>query len=428
MIMFLVSRLRLQLRRQNRNVIALLFAAIFPTSAFAEIPLAQGDQIRLTIAGLPDMGFETTVSENGTVNLAWIGIYQAQNKLLSELELEVKQKSNGRIIKQYSRDGSLYLIQLEDDDVFIERIAYKPIIVSGTVTDPGEFAFSPNMTVRDAVALAGGIENEFLDNDIAVDATQIVRWQNDFGVASFNYAEALVTSWRISAEISHNIEAVAPSKATTKVSDEIFNQIVQTQRQVLELNLNQEIREQAYFAKTLVQMEQRIDILIEQSERMQESLDVDKADEERIAQLVERGLAASTRTTDARRDTVQSATRLLDVEDDLARTQIDITRSARQASAEEEGRLSALLIAKARASTTMNEAKFRMDVASKFLGMSGVDIVSSTLAAEFDLVVVVHRNMDGKVVKKPVVMDSTLLPGDTLEVAFQELGSTLATQ
>lgn len=118
----------------------------------------------------------------------------------------------------------------------------------------------------------------------------------------------------------------------------------------------------------------------------------------------------------------------MDVEDDLARTQIDITRSARQASVEEEGRLSALLIAKARASTTMNEAKFRMDVASKFLGMSGVDIVSSTLAAEFDLVVVVHRNMDGKVVKKPVVMDSTLLPGDTLEVAFQELGSTLATQ
>ena len=428
MIMFLISRLRLQIRCQNRNVIALLIAALFPASAFAEIPLAQGDQIQVTIAGLPDMGFEAIISENGTVNLAWFGVYQTQNKVMSELEREVKSKANGRIIKQYSRDGTLYLIQLEDDDVFIERIAYKPIIVSGAVTDPGEYTFSPSMTVRDAVALAGGAINELLDNNIAIDATQIVRWQNDYGLASFDYAEALITSWRINAELSHNSEAAAPNKDTTKVSDEIFEQIIQTQRLVLELNLEQEVREQAFFAKSQVQMAERIDILTRQIEQLQESLDVDRVEEQRIADLIERGLAASTRASDARRSTVQSATRLLEVEDDLARTKLDITRLARQASADKEDRLRALLVAKATASTAMSNARFRMDVASKFLGMSGVDIVSSTIAAEFNLAMVIHRNVDGEAVKKAAEMDSVLFPGDTLEISYQELGNTPVTE
>ena len=175
-------------------------------------------------------------------------------------------------------------------------------------------------------------------------------------------------------------------------------------------------------------MEDRIEILTKQSEQLQESLDVDRLEEKRVADLVERGLAAGTRASDARRSTAQSATRLLDVEDDLARTKIDITRLVRQTNAEEEERLQALLDIKAQASTKMSEARFRMDVASKFLGMSGVDIVSSTIAAEFDLTMVIHRNQDGKAVQSAVDMDSTLLPGDTLEVVYRELEDTPATE
>ena len=395
--------------------------SVAPAASAQGLTIGIGDQIEGFITGIPSLNLTAEVLEDGNVNLAWLGDFPADGRSIGQLEARIRTDVEGLIVKQYDRDGQQFLVQLEASDLNIIRTAQKPIVVAGTVTNPGAVPFTPNMTVRDAIALAGGIDDRLLPDDVEVDALQIARWQADFGQAAIEHAEATILSWRLGAEIVGELEPILPMDTLSAVSIETVDEIRSAQLRLPDDNLAACLSNEVYFSQAVTLAEQRLEILRKQQATMTQALAAEEAEEARIVDLVERGLAPGSRESDVRRTPVLTATRLLDIEDDLARTEIDLGRTTRQFEVFEENRIEALLNAQVQADERVREARLRMDVVGQFLALTGTEVTTADVTSEFGVTTVLFRRSNGDVRQLIADMDTTLLPGDTLEADFEEL-------
>lgn len=408
--------------RLRRVVTAAAFTFGFASATIAqEIPLGVGDQIDVMITGLPELAMSSTVMENDIINLGWLGDFETDGRTVTDLEAEIARQADGFIVKQYDREGGQFLIQLEAHDVNIVRTAYKPVLVAGAVSNPGEVVFTPRMTVRDAVALGGGIDDRLLPDDVQVDALQLARWQSDFGQAAIRYAEAAILSWRIEAELAADPSPELSLDRMSSVSPDAISRIEAAQRRILAQNLETSAASDAYFRQAVLQAEQRLDILRQQQETMTRALEADEQEEARVVDLVERGLAAGSRDVDARRATMQTATRLLDIEDNLARTEIELTRTLWNAEQVKDARIESLLADQVAADVRAREARLNMDVLGQFLALAGSEIATVDVTSEFGVTISLYRRSEGELRRSAADMDTVLMPGDTVEANFEEI-------
>jgi len=408
-------------RLQNLILAGLCVVGLVPSAAAQEMVVGIGDQVEVIITGLPSLSLNAEVLENGEINLAWLGDFAADGQSINELEGNIRDAVEGLIVRQYDRDGQQFLVQLEAADLNVLRTAQKPIVVAGTVTSPGEIPFTPNMSVREALALAGGIDDRLLPDNVEVDALQIARWQSDFGQAAIEHAQATIQSWRIGAELNNDPAPALTTDSFIALAAETVVEMETAQRRILEENLAASAASEAFFVRDAVQREQRLGILRQQQETMTQALAAEVAEETRVLDLVERGLAPGSRESDVRRTTVLTATRLLDVEDDLARTEIDRIRASRNFEEYKEARIAKLLSDQVVADQRAREARLRMDVVGQFLALSGSEVATTDVTSKFGVVTEVFRRSEGELRQIRADMDTLLMPGDTLEANFEEI-------
>jgi protein involved in polysaccharide export with SLBB domain len=105
--------------------------------------LGPGDQLKVTVYGSEDLSGEFPVSDTGTVVLPLIGAVQAAGTAPRQLE-------------QTIRDKLVTGGFLRAPVVTVQIMNFRPIYVLGEVLKPGDHPFVPGLTVRAAIALAGG--------------------------------------------------------------------------------------------------------------------------------------------------------------------------------------------------------------------------------------------------------------------------------
>jgi len=112
--------------------------------AFQDGPytLDSGDKLRIMVFGQDALSNNYTVDAQGAVSLPLIGAVGARGLTTSQLGGAVA----GRLRSGYVRDPS----------VTVEIDTYRPFFVLGEVTYPGQYPYVPNMTVENAIAIAGG--------------------------------------------------------------------------------------------------------------------------------------------------------------------------------------------------------------------------------------------------------------------------------
>jgi len=104
--------------------------------------LAAGDKLRITVYNEPGLTGEYTVSSAGNVALPLIGNVPAKQNSIDALSQAITAKLAGGYVK--------------DPRVSVEVLNYRPYYILGEVNKPGEFPYSVNLTVEQAVAAAGG--------------------------------------------------------------------------------------------------------------------------------------------------------------------------------------------------------------------------------------------------------------------------------
>ncbi len=110
----------------------------------AEYPLGPGDKIRVSVFNEPDLTRDVQVSADGKITYPLIGEINADGKTLPALA-----DSIADALKTYLRQAR----------VTAEIVEYRPFSIIGEVKSPGSYPYSPNLTVIDAVARAGGFSD-----------------------------------------------------------------------------------------------------------------------------------------------------------------------------------------------------------------------------------------------------------------------------
>jgi polysaccharide export outer membrane protein len=103
--------------------------------------LGVGDRLRVIVYGEADLSGEYEIDANGVVSLPLIGVTSAANQTIRGLE--------ATITKRYDE-------YLRDPRVNLQVTQYRPFFILGEVKQPGSYAFIPGMSIKNAVAMAGG--------------------------------------------------------------------------------------------------------------------------------------------------------------------------------------------------------------------------------------------------------------------------------
>src|SRR3981081_1194888 len=120
-------------------------AQVVPVAAtFEDGPytLDSGDKLRIVVFGQDTLSNNYTVDAQGAVSLPLAGAVEARGLTTSQL---------GGAIAARLRSG-----YVRDPSVAVEIETYRPFFMLGEVTFPGQYPYVPNMTVENAIAIAGG--------------------------------------------------------------------------------------------------------------------------------------------------------------------------------------------------------------------------------------------------------------------------------
>ncbi len=112
-------------------------------AAGPEYRLGPGDKILVTIYEMPDTSIEHTVSVDGDMVLPLLGGVPVSGKTVVEVRRDV---AAAFVAKGLLRQAT----------VAVEVLARRPFYVTGAVVTPGAYEYRPGLTVRQALALAGG--------------------------------------------------------------------------------------------------------------------------------------------------------------------------------------------------------------------------------------------------------------------------------
>ncbi|MDE2017864.1 MAG: polysaccharide export protein [Hyphomicrobiales bacterium] len=116
--------------------------SLFDASAAGPYRLAGGDRVRVIVFGQPSLSNAYSVGGAGSVSFPLIGDVRALGRTTDQLAAAIAGKLRGGYLR--------------DPQVSVEVQAYRPFFVLGEVSAAGQFPFIEGMTVRQAVALAGG--------------------------------------------------------------------------------------------------------------------------------------------------------------------------------------------------------------------------------------------------------------------------------
>jgi polysaccharide export outer membrane protein len=159
---------------------ARVYAAPAATSAYAAYPQAMfespylldaGDRLRITVFGQEGLTNAYSVDAAGNVTLPLVGTLPARGMTTDQLSLS---------LTEHLKQG-----YIREPKVAIEVEAYRPFFIHGEVTTPGQFAYVANMTVENAVAIAGGFSPRADRSKVTVSRT--IGGQTSRAVVGLSY-------------------------------------------------------------------------------------------------------------------------------------------------------------------------------------------------------------------------------------------------
>ncbi|MEL7213949.1 MAG: polysaccharide biosynthesis/export family protein [Pseudomonadota bacterium] len=261
-----------------------------------DIRVGRWDPVEETYSSWDTVGGSYIVSTTGTVTLPLVG--QIDTTGLSPDQL-------GNLISDRAQSA---LGLRGDVQAAVSIAAYAPIYVLGDVGAPGAYPFTPDMTVLQALSLAGGVDRA---NPALVRGERgALTALGSYRVMELDLLRRLATLARLEAQEAER-DIIAPAElADAPLGQALLAQeerILQSERQALASSL-------AQLDELEVLLQERIARLDTQSALRQQQLDLLEEELGAAASLVERGLSTAARESNLQRQVADQQVRLLEVE------------------------------------------------------------------------------------------------------------------
>ncbi len=129
-------------------------AAPLAAQELHEYRIGAGDELNITVFGHPDVSGKFVVDGLGRLSLPLLGLVDADSMTIAELQ--------EHLTIALDRDF------IVNPKVSIEIDNYRPFYILGQVNQPGSYSFVEGMTVRMAVALAGGFTRRAQEETVTI--------------------------------------------------------------------------------------------------------------------------------------------------------------------------------------------------------------------------------------------------------------------
>lgn len=127
---------------QGCGAVAAPAYAAYPGPGEQPYLLDAGDRLRITVFGQDGLTNSYAVDAAGNITMPLVGTIAARGLTTAQLS---------RVLSERLKQG-----YIREPKVAIEVEAYRPFFIHGEVATPGQYAYVANMTVENAIAIAGG--------------------------------------------------------------------------------------------------------------------------------------------------------------------------------------------------------------------------------------------------------------------------------
>jgi polysaccharide biosynthesis/export protein len=384
--------------------------------AAAEYQIDVGDVIEIMVARVPELQRRVPVRSDGSISFPMLGTLLVAGLSPSEVEAKIQATLATKIFRQRTSDGRENAVAIEPDEVTAVVVQYRPIYVNGDVSKPGEQAFRPSMTVRQAIAQSGGydIMRLRMENPILLSADL----RGEYESLWTEFAKELAHVSRLNTELGEKDTLDQKLLADVPIPPSRKTEIVSVEAEHLRTEQADYEREKSFLQRSIKQGDEQIKVLSEQNTKEEQGVQADVEELQRVNELFGKGALPSPRVTDARRAVLLSSTRKLQTAAQLMQVKKQQDDIARQLERLDDQR-------RVKSLQEIQDARTRLGQVRAKLQSTGEKLLytaaRSQLARGNELnqeVTVIRKGKSGRE-RITVDQDSELQPGDVVEVAMR---------
>lgn len=390
--------------------------ATVPSLAHAEFLLGSGDTIEVSIAGMPSLTTRATIDLDGSVTFPIIGSIPASGASINVLRQRIQGEFSKKAVSLREPDGRTVITPVSPEEVLVSVSQYRPVYLLGDLARVGEVAYRPGLTVRQAVAAAGGydvvrfrINNPFLDSiDFKAQETSLL----DELTQEDERRKYLQTELD---RLPEKVDVNDAPKDASPLASQKADGLVARQIRVQAADYEKEI---THLREAWRQLSIRASLLDEQRAREEEGSLADSQEFDRAKALLEKGTTSTQRVTDARRAMLLSATRALQTGAEASQVKMALDEMHRTLQKRHDDYRIRILTELRDSQSRFVRLQAQLAAARQKLGLVGGLKSMWANGGGGEPEIVVYRSSNGKEEKISGNEGTVLLPGDAVEIAL----------
>jgi polysaccharide export outer membrane protein len=407
----------------RRCLLALsILALCAPAAASAEYRLGPGDVLELYVPSAPDLRQKAVVDVDGEIAFPLVGSIKVAGRLLSEVRSELQAALPKKSVRQRGPDGRDSDFFIEADEVTLNIADYRPVYLSGDIARPGELAYRPSMTVRQAIAVAGGLDP--LRQKVGNVTIDLPALRGEYESLSAQLVREQTRVARLEAEFAGNAIIDTSRIAGGDAAGDAAAELVRRELELLRTRDADNQNEKNYLNSAVRQTQGRLSTLSEQQKKEEQGVQLDSADLARVQGLYEKGQGTITRVMDSRRALLLSSTRQLQTFAQAGQIELQRDELGRRLQKVDDLRRSEVLDELQTASVKVASLRAQLQGVSEKLLFAGPLI--SALSSTAKIKVAVFRRGEKGEERIEASEATALLPGDVVQVAIEGIQEATA--
>jgi protein involved in polysaccharide export with SLBB domain len=348
---------------------------------------------------------EFTVGASGSVSLPLLGEIPAAGVTTKALAQAIGEELKSRIGLS------------EAPNVAVEVVEYRPFYITGAVNKPGQYPYRPDLTVLQALSVAGGMAGT---GETGLRITrEIIASQ---GESSFSEAEAnglLARKARLETQLRNGDKIQFPPELEQRKTDPAVATVMaqeaaifEAQRYALKTQLDALDQLKAFLTRGVASLEAQL-------KEQQRERELTRKELDGVTSLVSRGLAAAPRQLELERLASRMEGDRLRLETELLRARQDISRAEISLIEVRNRRTNEAAAGLRETQTRLEQSIVKMETAERLLRDSSItypSLLAGRRGGKSQPVYRVVRRTDGQIKETSVAETAPLEPGDTLKV------------
>jgi exopolysaccharide production protein ExoF len=255
------------------------------------------------------VGGEYTVGPSGSLSLPFIGDLSAAGKTPGEVASDIGEQLRSKFALRNLPSASVEVAQ------------FRPVFLAGDVHNPGEYPYSPSLTVLKAISLAGGLQRSDAGQRFARD---FINAQGDAAVYGSERSRLLARRARLMAEVAGAKELATPPElkdapnAPQLIASEAA--LMRSRRDRYELQLKA-------LADLRSLLESEVQSLAQKTETQKRQLQIASETRDKLSRLTEQGITTNNRLISMEERTASIETSLLDIDTNSLQAKQDISKA-----------------------------------------------------------------------------------------------------